>query len=115
MPPTGVAGGGWRVSMTISVRRRAQLGLLATFVVLAASSATLWVMPRRSRPVAVADVGTAAPDFQLQDVDGRTVRLAEHRGQAVVLFFGSVDCPRTAEYDARVQQLAQRYADDTRV
>ena len=100
----------------ISVRRRAQLGLLATFIVLAASLATLVIMPRRSRPVAVADVGTVAPDFQLQDVDGRGVRLAQHRGQhAVVLFFGSVDCPRTADYNGRVQQLAQQYVSDARV
>lgn len=99
----------------ISVRRRAQLGLFAAFVVLLAGMATLLVKPRLSRPVAVADVGTIAPDFQLDDTDGRSVRLSQFRGQAVVLFFGSVDCPRTAEYDARIERLARAYSNDNRV
>jgi peroxiredoxin len=31
--------------------------------------------------------GDLAPDFQLQDVTGRTVRLSEFRGRPVVLSF----------------------------
>jgi cytochrome oxidase Cu insertion factor (SCO1/SenC/PrrC family) len=85
----------------ISARLRAQLGLLAAVLVLAVAIATLLIKPRASKPVAVADVGTRAPDFQLQDVDGRTFTLSAHRGQAVVLFFGAVNCPRTTEYNAR--------------
>ena len=99
----------------ISARRRAQLGLLAAFVVLAGAVATLLIAPRYSKPVAVADVGTLAPDFQLEDLDGRTFTLSQHRGQAVVLFFGSINSPTTAEYNARVDRLARMYADDTRV
>ena len=99
----------------ISVRRRAQLGLLAAVAVLVAGMATLLVKPRYSRPVAVADVGTVAPDFALEDVDGRTITLSAHRGQAVVLFFGSVDCPRTAAYDGRIERLAKAYEHDARV
>lgn len=99
----------------ISVRRRAQLGLFAAAVVLSVSAAALWVKPRLSRPVAVADVGTAAPDFQLEDADGQTVTLSAYRGQAVVLFFGSVRCARTADYQPRVEQLAREYAEDARV
>jgi cytochrome oxidase Cu insertion factor (SCO1/SenC/PrrC family) len=98
-----------------SVRLRAQLGLFAAFVVLAAAMATLLIKPRVSKPLAVADVRTRAPDFQLEDVDGRTFTLSQHRGQAVVMFFGSVDCPRTADYNARVERLARSYADDQRV
>lgn len=99
----------------ISVRRRAQLGLLASFVVLIAAMATLLLAPRRSKPVAVADVGTVAPDFQLSDINGRTFTLSQHRGQAVVLFFGSVDCPRTGDYNSRIERLARTYARDDRV
>ena len=98
-----------------SARRRAQLGLFAAMVVLTAGMATLIVAPRRSKPVAVADVGTIAPDFQLEAADGRAFTLSQHRGQAVVLFFGSVNCPRTAEYDARVERLARAHAADARV
>jgi cytochrome oxidase Cu insertion factor (SCO1/SenC/PrrC family) len=99
----------------ISARRRAQLGLLAAFVVLAGAVATLLIKPRVSRPVAVADVGTVAPDFQLQDVEGQTFTLSRHRGQAVVMFFSSVTCPRTADYNARVDRFARGYGNDTRV
>lgn len=99
----------------ISVRRRAQLGLFAALLVFGGGIATLLVKPRLTKPVAVADVGTVAPDFRLEDADGRTVTLAAHRGQAVVLFFGSVECPRTAEYAARIERLARRYANDGRV
>src|SRR5688572_17236313 len=98
-----------------SVRLRAQLGLLAAFVVLAAAVATLLIKPRVTRPVAVADVGTLAPDFQLEDVDGRTFTLSRHRGQALVMFFGSVNCPRTADYNVRVERLARSFARDPRV
>ncbi|MEA2707792.1 MAG: hypothetical protein QOF78_393 [Phycisphaerales bacterium] len=84
-------------------------------MVLAASVAALLAAPRYSKPVAIADVGTAAPDFQLEDVDGRTFTLSQHRGQAVVLFFGSVNCPRTADYNGRVARLARTYEKDSRV
>jgi cytochrome oxidase Cu insertion factor (SCO1/SenC/PrrC family) len=98
-----------------SVRLRAQLGLLAAFVVLGAAMAALLIKPRVSRPVAVADVGTIAPDFQLEAADGRIFTLSAHRGQAVVLFFGAANCPRTADYNARVDHLARSYATDRRV
>src|SRR5688572_7162440 len=96
----------------ISVRRRAQFGLFAAFVVLAASMAALMLKPRYGKPVGVADVGTVAPDFQLQDTDGRTIKLSQHRGQAVVLFFGSVDCPRRADYNSRIDRLARAFLND---
>jgi hypothetical protein len=39
--------------------------------------------------------GDMAPDFALQDIDGKTWRLSELRGQPVVLIFGSGTCPMT--------------------
>jgi thioredoxin-dependent peroxiredoxin len=33
------------------------------------------------------DVGDAAPDFELPDQDGGTVKLSDHRGSTVVLYF----------------------------
>jgi hypothetical protein len=65
----------------ISVRRGAQLGLFAAFAVLAGAMTTLVLAPRYSKPVAAADVGTLAPDFQLTDVDGRIFTLSQHRGE----------------------------------
>jgi hypothetical protein len=99
----------------ISARRRAQFGLVAAFVVLGGAMTTLALAPRMSRPVAIADVGTLAPDFQLEDVEGRTFTLSQHRGQVVVLFFGAMNSPAMAEYNTRVSRLARMYGDDTRV
>ena len=96
----------------MSVRARAQLGLLAAVVVLAAAVATLLVMPRRSRPVEVADVGTRAPDFELPDLDHQTVTLSSLQGQAVVLFFKD---PTHPQYENRVNRLALSYTTDERV
>jgi hypothetical protein len=39
--------------------------------------------------------GDMAPDFALQDIDGKTWRLSELRGEPVVLIFGSGTCPMT--------------------
>ncbi len=32
-------------------------------------------------------VGQAAPDFEAKATDGRTIRLADYRGRAVILYF----------------------------
>jgi hypothetical protein len=105
-------------SAALSLRSRtsgrvARLGLSAAFVVLAMSVAVLVLVPRYSRPVALADVGTTAPDFRLHDTTGREVSLADQRGRAVVLLFQS----RTsrAAYDARIEKLSQQFAADGRV
>jgi glutathione peroxidase-family protein len=42
-------------------------------------------------------VGTEAPDFSLQDLRGKTVRLSDYRSKSYVVFmFGSVTCGATA-------------------
>jgi peroxiredoxin len=89
--------------------------LTGAFAVLAMSLSALVLVPRYSHPITAAEVGTVAPDFRLLDTDGRPVTLSAYRGQAVVLFFGSLHCPKTADYNARVDQLARRYAADSRV
>jgi peroxiredoxin Q/BCP len=33
------------------------------------------------------EVGRKAPDFALPDEDGKTVKLSDHRGKRVVVFF----------------------------
>jgi hypothetical protein len=101
--------------VTLSTRRCAHLGLVGTFAVLAASVSALLLVPRQSRPVEVADVGTVAPDFQLLDTTNRPVSLADFRGQAVVLFFASLDDSLSGDYSDRVDRLARSYASDGRV
>lgn len=101
--------------MRVSPRFCAPVGVLAAFVVLLSSMAILWAVPRLSRPIAVADIGTQAPDFHLKDTDGRNVSLSTYRGEVVVLCFGSLHSPDTAKYDQRVDRLAREYAADSRV
>jgi len=60
----------------------------------------------------VIEAGDTAPDFELSDQDGRPVKLSEHRGRNVVVYFyPKADTPgcttqacgirdRTADYDA---------------
>jgi peroxiredoxin len=99
----------------LSTRCVAQLGLFAAFVVLAASVSALVLVPRHSKPVAVADVGTVAPTFELSAADGQTFNLADTRGQVVVLFFSALNDPLITQYYDHVDRLARQYADDGRI
>ena len=105
-------------SAALSLRNRtssrlARLGLSAAFLVLGISVAVLVLVPRYSRPVALADVGTAAPDFRLRDSSGHEIALADQRGRPVVLFFQSSSSRHA--YDARIGRLAEQFAADGRV
>jgi len=93
----------------------AQVGVLLAFVLVFASVATILLVPRYSRPVSVADIGTTAPDFQLHDTKGHTIDLAACRGQAIVLFFCHSFPPPQEDYSPRVNQLADQYKSDGRV
>jgi hypothetical protein len=44
-------------------------------------------------PVVAVDVGQAAPDFTLQDLDGKAVKLSDLRGHVVVLEWFNPGCP----------------------
>lgn len=48
--------------------------------------------PSESAPILI-DPPRAMPDFSLTDQDGRTTRLSDFRGRAVVMFFGYTNCP----------------------
>jgi peroxiredoxin len=99
----------------LSKRVCAQLGLVAAFFVLSISVATLWLVPRYSKPVAVADIGTVAPSFELSANNGQKFNLADSRGQVVVLCFSAISDPLITQYYDRMEQLARQYADDGRV
>ncbi len=44
-------------------------------------------------PALAADVGQPAPDFSLQDLDGKTHRLSDYKGKIVVLEWFNPGCP----------------------
>jgi cytochrome c biogenesis protein CcmG, thiol:disulfide interchange protein DsbE len=55
-------------------------------------------------------IGTAAPDFTVQDSD-RTVTLSHYRGQVVVLNFWATWCPPCVEETPSLVQMQQRLKD----
>lgn len=56
-------------------------------------------------------VGSAAPDFQATDVDGRTVRLSDFRDKTVVLEWNNPECPSVkAHYESGNMQKTQAAA-----
>ena len=50
-------------------------------------------------------IGQPAPDFQLPDLDGVPTRLADLRGQIVLLVFWSAECPWVERIDHEVVAL----------
>ena len=60
-----------------------------------------------------ADIGKAAPDFSLQDQDGKTVNLADLKGKVVVLEWFNEECPyvvRHHEKDKTMSTLSDKYS-----
>jgi peroxiredoxin Q/BCP len=49
------------------------------------------------------DIGESAPDFTLDNQDGEPVRLSDHRGKRVVLYFyPEADTPGQNPHSARL-------------
>lgn len=70
----------------------------------------------RSAPsIPTAQIQMPAPDFQLKDTDGSTIRLADLRGSVVVLMFTDPRCPTSNAYNDRINQLVKRYEDEPHV
>jgi peroxiredoxin len=58
-----------------------------------------------------ASVGSIAPDFLLPDLEGRPVRLSEHRGRVVFLDFWATWCSACAPQLQCLSDVAARYGD----
>jgi peroxiredoxin len=55
-------------------------------------------------------IGSAAPDFRLRGVDGKTYSLASFKNSKVlVVIFTAVHCPTAEIYEARIKQLTADY------
>jgi peroxiredoxin len=55
-------------------------------------------------------IGSAAPDFQLPGIDGKTYSLADFRNSRVlVVIFTAVHCPTAEVYEERLKQLVADY------
>jgi peroxiredoxin len=56
--------------------------------------------------------GTSAPDFELPDLQGRTVSLQEYRGRRVLLFFSDPQCGPCDELAPQLVRLYRERVDD---
>ncbi len=83
-------------------------------IVLGVVIAIMLLAPRfarvRQRRISTGNpVGQAAPNFSLQDMNGKTVSLADYRGKAVVLNFWATWCPPCKIEMPWFEELQQKY------
>lgn len=71
---------------------------------------------KREEPVtdAKAAIGKPAPDFELKDLDGKTVKLSDYKGKTVVLEWFNPECPFVvgAYKDGALKDQASRVSKD---
>lgn len=85
----------------LDVISRRLAGTLAVGIALAAFSVSAWTAQdgdkekkkEEEKPAAKAEIGKPAPPFELKDVDGKTVKLADSKGKTVVLEWFCPTCP----------------------
>lgn len=100
----------------LSPRRSAQCGLAAACVLFVLCMGVLVLRGSSAPQVAAAPTpGIAAPDFTLPDTDGKPLRLSSLRGSITVLYFGSINCPVSVDYETRLAELAALYAGNDEV
>ena len=92
------------------LRIRRQLpSLTAAAVALAAVALTAAAPAPADHPSPLA-IGSAAPDFSLPGVDGKTYTLASFKdAKALVVVFTAVHCPTAEVYEGRLKQLVADY------
>lgn len=62
-------------------------------------------------PVTGLERGNIAPDFELETVDGETVKLSDYRGQKVLLNFWATWCPPCRAEMPDMQKFHEKYDD----
>lgn len=105
------------IGPNLAVRRLSGFGMALLAVVAAASTGAAHSLKQleselRGREKYFQAMAEAAPDFELQDADGGTLRLGDLRGQVIVLNFIYTTCPDVcplhAERIAEVQAMVNR-------
>jgi thiol-disulfide isomerase/thioredoxin len=65
----------------------------------------------RKQSMKLLSVGETAPDWQLDDAEGKKHSLSEYRGKVVVLDFWATWCGLCAEMMPRMQKLHEKFKD----
>ncbi len=81
-------------------------------VLAVALTLVMWTTNRGVSNVQAADVGVAAPAFELPDTAGDTVSLESLAGKTVVLHWQSMNCPWDVAYQPILNDMATEYADN---
>ena len=96
------------------MRKRSKIVLVAGGLVVAASAMSYQLFGHMLEPdpvLAQLPIGTTAPNFRGNDVNGRLVNLADYRGKTVVLEWNNPKCPTVQEhYDSGTMQKTQAAA-----
>jgi hypothetical protein len=95
------------------MRRRSKIGLAAAGLVGASglSLALLGGIPGAAPALAELPVGKVAPNFRLNDANGRLVSLSDFRGKTVVLEWNNPECPTVKKhYESGNMQKTQSAA-----
>lgn len=85
------------------MKRRALFAAVAAALLLAANG---------SASALCVEMGQEAPDFTVESIDGKPVRLSEYRGKVVFLAFWASWCPRCMEELAFLQGLYTGFSKD---
>jgi peroxiredoxin len=89
------------------------MSALAGVVAVALGVSTVAVAGEGDKAAKKSVVGQPAPAFSLQDQDGKTVSLADHKGKVVVLEWFNDECPFVVKHykEGHMNKLAAKYAD----
>lgn len=63
----------------------------------------------QAAPIKPLPVGSAIPDFKLNDCDGKEHALTSYKGKIVVFDFSSIQCPYSRGVDEWLAELATQY------
>jgi len=90
--------------------------VFATLLMLFLIGIGLWHVIAKSedKPVGLA-IGNVAPDFELNTIEGKSIRLSELRGKKVIVNFWATWCPPCREEMPAMQKFYEQYNEHVEV